>query len=308
MSLAQVHKALISGRFTVISSILIAILMRLLSGQAWDDHVLWIVLGIQIGIALILLQVNHSFTIIRTKTMLPAVLYLLFTTTCPSFYADYNGSIVAFCILLCLLFLMDSYQNPDSQKNALNISLILTITSLLWVPLLFFFPLIWYGFYRFRCLNFKTFFSSLIGILIVYFFIFSWSIYKNEWSIFFEHLPHKEDFLVIQPLAINIQDISVFAVLFILFIFSGYRIYGSGFSEKIRTSTFLHYLYLISICIFILLLLQSEWKFTWALILYIPLSFVLSHYFTLSTKKITSWLLLFTFAFFLGMYVWQLNS
>jgi hypothetical protein len=154
-------------------------------------------------------------------------------------------------------------------------------------------------------LNIKTFFASIIGIITVYLFAFVWAVYNEGIQAFVDLLPHYQDLLVLQSFGLTLQDLLVLSLVAVLFIISGFNIFMSGLSEKIRTGTYLNFLYLISICLAVALVLQSEWKINWTLMIYIPVVFILSHFFTLSIRKITSWTLLFFILFFMGMYVWQ---
>ncbi len=305
MNLRQIHNTLISGRFSVIIFIVLVVIMRLITQPDLSSIAFWAALLLQIGIALALLQVNYVFTIIRTRTMLPAVFYLLMTGSFPIFYTEWQGSVAASGALIGLVFLFSSYQNPDSQKNALNIGIILTLCSFAWPPLLFLFPLFWYGLYVFQSLNFKTFFASIIGVIVVYLFAFVWGLYNGGIQVFIEILPHTEELFVIHPFNLNVQDIVVFGLLFVLFIIAGFNIFVSGLSEKIKTGTYLKFLYTTSICIALVMPFQCEWKIQWTLLIYTPVIFILSHFFTLSTRKITSWILVVFILFFIGMYIWQ---
>ncbi|MDR3060905.1 MAG: DUF6427 family protein, partial [Dysgonamonadaceae bacterium] len=270
MSLKQIHHSLISGWFTVIVFILLVFIMRLLSQPDWNDPAFWAAFLLQVTISLALLQVNHTFTIIRSQTILPALFYLLMTGGTPLFYTAWQGSIAAFGVLICLIYLFGSYQKPASQLNALNIGLILTFCSFVWPPVLLLFPFIWYCFYAFRSLNFRTFFATIIGIMTVYLFVFAWNIYHGGIRNFFEMLPQWQEFLVIHPFSLDSLDILVFVLLAVLFVISGFDIFVSGLSEKIRARTYLKYLYLTTICITVVMNLQSEWKANWTLILCLP--------------------------------------
>ncbi len=305
MSVRSIQKSLIEGRFTVFVSILIFLVLRFaITPDRWNDEKIWGTTLVQIGVSLVLLQINHVFTVIRSRTFLPVLFYLLFTGTNPSLYSELTGSIVAFCVVLCLIFLFASYQEPQSQIQSLNVSLVLTLGSFLWSPVLLFFPLFWYGFYRFRSFNARVFFAGLTGIFIIYLFVFAWSLYRNDWTVFLSRLPHWNEMWISGIPSLCQKEWIIAGFLFILYVVSGTNLFLSGISEKIRTVSFLSYLYIIVFVGFVFLLLQSEWKETWALIVYAPLSFVLAHFFTLSTKKITAYLLIVCMLFFLGMYGW----
>ncbi|MDR1718607.1 MAG: hypothetical protein LBR67_00595 [Dysgonamonadaceae bacterium] len=306
MNISKIHSVFASGCRELIVTILFIVVMRLLTGvELVDDPVFWFVLALQIGIALFLLQFSNNYLIIREKTMLPAVFYLLLTGIDSTSYLNPEATAISLCCLICLHLLFRSYQNPDSQKDALNISLLLTLCSLMWQQALFFFPLVWYGFYRLRCLNYKTFFATIIGVLTVYLFIFTWMVYIDRPMDFLNFLPQKQDLLMLQPLLLTSREWALCFYFVIMFFVSGFSLYIINHTEKVRTSTFLHYLYFLSVVVFVLLMLQSKSKTNWAMALYVPMSLLLAYCYTLSRRKIVGWILILNFVFFLGLYLWQ---
>ena len=304
MSLKHIHNTLISGRSTVITSIILVSVMRLYVQPDLSDIAFWATLLLHIGISLTLLRINYLYTIIRSRTVLPSVLFLLMTTSSPMFYTEWKGSLAVAGTMICMINLFSSYQKPESQINALNIGLILTLCSFAWAPILYLFPLFWCGFYNFQSLNFKTFFASIIGIILVWLFVFVWSICNGGIQIFMNTISGFEGIFELHPLNWNLREWIVFSFVFVLVAISGIKIFLSGISEKIRTETYLKNLFLASICLVTAMIFQSEWDI-WVLLVYLPISFILSHFFTLSTHKITSCTLIFFIIFFVGIYAWR---
>jgi hypothetical protein len=253
-----------------------------------------------------LLNLTQRYVIIREKTFLPAFFYLLLAGVNPLYFYDLRGSVAAFLVVLCLLILFDTYQKPLSQRNALNMSLVLTLGSLYWAPLLLLFPLFWYGMYWFKSLNFKTFFASLMGLAAVCLFLFAWSIFKDDWTVFVQMLPDWSalwDFRF--PPLVTVTELVTNIFLGILFVLSVVQIFMAGVSEKIQARTFLSYLSALAAVIAILFLGQNQWEKEWSLILYVPVSLLFAHYFTLAQRLAGMWLFLFTIVFFLSMFAWQ---
>jgi hypothetical protein len=305
MDIKKIHKNFISNRFPCVFTVIVFIVLRFLGNENWTSATLWAITIIQIIIAISLLYLNTTFVIIRQRTLLPAFFYLLFTGTEPLFFYDIEGSISALIIVFCLFFLFATYQKPESQACIFNISILLTLGSFIWAPLLFFFPLFWYGMYRFRSLNIRTFFAGIIGFFMIYLFIFTWSILKGDLNIFLDSFPDLDNLWNIYLFNFNLKKWIVIGFISILFIFSGAKIFMSGIVEKVRAMATLSYLYLFALLIFIFFLFQNKWEKEWILILYIPISFLISHFFTLSNKNWTIWLFFFTIIFFLGMFGWE---
>jgi len=303
MKLTQIHKSFVSGRFSLFLTLLIFIGLRIYVTNDWSSGALWIVMALQVTIALFLLYLTQAFVIIRQRTFLPAFFYLLFMGTNPLFFYDIRGSVVALIVTFCLFILLQTYQEPKSQKKSLNISLLLTLGSFYWPPLLLLFPLFWFGMYRLKSLNVRVFFASLVGFFVVYLFIYTWSFYKNDTNLFLNSLPDLDAFWTIHPYSFSLKEWVISGFLAFLFIITGLRIFMTGMAEKIRTMTILSYLYAFTFIVFVLLLVQSEWRKEWVLILFVPFSFLVAHFFTLSHRKPAICFFIFTILFFVGIFV-----
>jgi hypothetical protein len=308
MNIAKIHKLFLSNNllfFTIVFAFIAVRLYPIVNQNQWDNLSLWACLLIQIGIAFFLLQLNHTFNIIPGRTFLPASFYLLLIGCNPVFNSDLKGSITALCFVFCYYFLFDSYQKPKSQINAMNISILLVLGSLLWTPFLFFFPFFWQGFYRFKCLNMRVFFASLTGFVIVYLFTFALSLFQEDRNIFFSLLPQFDSLFVIQK-----PDFTVFEWIscgFLLFIYliTGIYLFFFNISERIWTISVLSYFFFSIFFMFIFLFLQSEYKSSWGLIISIPIAFLTGHFFSHSNKRGIQYLLLLFFLFFIGIGIFQ---
>lgn len=302
MNAEKIHRILLSSRaplFTIVFAF-IAVRLYYMNNQ-WDNAIIWGSLLIQIGIAFFLLQLNHVFNIIQKHTFLPALFYLLFTGGNPIFYDDLKGSIAALCIVLCYYFLFSSYQNPKSQARAMNISILLVLGSLLWTPLLLFFPVVWIGFYHFQSFNGRVFFASLTGFVIVYLFIFTWSLYQGDKNVFLSFLPQSDTLLVVQKPDLTVAEWITCGFLFINYLIIGINLYFFNISEKRWVVSILSYLFISSFIVFIFFFLQSEYKSSWGLVIYIPIAFLTGHFFSRTNNRGIYYLLLLFLLFFIGI-------
>ncbi|MDR2621926.1 MAG: hypothetical protein LBC48_05010 [Dysgonamonadaceae bacterium] len=298
MKISNIHKAFVSNWVVFIACILAFLVFRL--QEDWSNPNFGVITLIQVGIALFLLQLNNIFSIIRHRTLLPALFYLLLAGCNPVSNLDWKSGLVVLLMMVNYLFLFHAYQKPNSQLNALNISLILVLGSFLRPQLLLFFPVFWFGFYWFRSFNLRVFLASLIGIIIVYLIIFAWSIYQDDWQMFLLYLPKPEEiFFVYEPNLSNYELVNLGTVLFV-YIFAGYNLYVSGISERIRTVSLLKYMYIFSFLILFMAFVQPEYRSFWELIAYISIAMVLAHYFTL-TNKLSIKILMLIFIFGLSI-------
>jgi len=305
MNTEKIHRQFLSSRLLLFTFVFVFIVVRLYPFTHLGNLSLWACLLIQIGIAFFLLQLNDTFKIIQNHTYLPALLYLLLIGGNPVFYNNFRGSIAALCLVLCCYFLFDSFQKPNSQLNALNISLLLVLGSLLWTPLLFFFPLFWYGFQRFQCFNARVFFANLLGFFIVYLFIFAWSIFQGDKHIFFSLLPQFDALFVFQRTELTGIEWVIAGFLFAIYLVIGIYLFFYNISEKVWTISILSYFYFSTFIIFIFFFFQNEYKSSWVLIIYIPIAFLTGHFFSRTNNQRIHYLLLLFILFIIGTKFFQ---
>jgi len=282
IGIKKIHKAFIANWIIFVICVCIFLAFRFWSD--WSNFNLWITTLMQVGIALSLLQLNHIFTIIHRRTLLPALFYLILVGCNPIFSLDWKGSLVAFLMVVNYLFLFHTYQKPDSQLNALNISLILILWGFFWPPFLLFFPIFWIGFHWFHSFNLRVFLASLIGIVVIYLFIFVWCIYQGDWGMFLPFLPKPEEVFPFQKPYLSNYELITLGVILFTYIFAGLNLFVVSISEKVRTISLLKYMYISSFFIFAMAFVQSEYRSYWELIAYISFALVLAHYFTLTNK------------------------
>ena len=308
MSIDKVHKLFLSNKLLLFTIVASFIAVRLFSADSQLDNLsFWGSMIIQIWVAFFLLQLNNTFNIIQIRTFLPTIFYLLFIGINPIFYYDIKGSVAACCFVLCYQTLFASYQKPLSQINALNISLLLVLGSLLWPPLLFFFPVLWLGFRHFQCFNIKVFFASLSGFVIIYLFIFALSIFLGEKKLFLSLLPQANELFIFQKPYLSVLEWSTWGFLLLFYLIIGLYLFTFNISERIWTILILKYFYFSAFIGFFFFIFQNEYRSAWGLITAIPLAFMNGHFFSRSNNRWMQYLLLLFFLFFVGIGVAQLN-
>jgi len=301
MNIEKIQNRLLTSKLLLFTIVFAFIAVRLFAaGSQWDNLSLWGSMLIQIGIAFFLLQLNLTFNIIKERTFLPALFYLLLIGSNPIFFFDIKGSIAALCVALSYYCLFASYQKPESQINALNISLLLVLGSLLWTPLLFFFPVFWRGFHRLQCLNTRVLFANLTGFAVVYLFIFALSIAMNDRNIFLTFLPHIDILLFFQKPDLTIFELLTAGFILPVYLAIGFYLFFLDISESVWTITALSFFYFSLYVIIFFFLLLPEYKSSWGLISFIPVAFLCGHFFSRLNKRIVQFSLL---AFFLFLVV-----
>lgn len=243
-----------------------------------------------LGGALLLHRANYILVLIREKTLLPFLFYLLFISTNPDFLPLKATSLGVFCLILAIYQLFISYHNPEAKGKAYNAALFIGIGSLLWVHILWFLPLFWMGMYSLRTLSIRTFLASLLGIGTIYWFLLGWCVWFGDYTPF--TIPFAALFRIRFLVTQEIGWLSWVSILWIVLLtgISAINIITHEFEDVLRTRQFLSFLMAMSVWAFALFFLYEQASEEFLETACIPTSILIAHFFTIMRRKIVFWL------------------
>jgi len=115
--------------------------------------------------AFLLTQLNNKYTIIRTRTFLPILIFFLLMSSWNETHIT-NGSHFALTLfIISLFFILNMFHNKNASEEAFTGSLLISISSLLINPLIFIIPVFWIGFMMMQSFSTKTLLASVIGTI-----------------------------------------------------------------------------------------------------------------------------------------------
>ncbi|WP_455586116.1 hypothetical protein [Bacteroides sp.] len=251
---------------------------------AWADRILSFALYAVIGYFLI--ELNNTFAIIRMRASVQTAIYFLLVTICPGMHLLYAGDVAAVAFLISLYFLFKSYQQTRPVGHIFNSFVFIGAGSLVFPQLLYFIPLWLIGAYNFQSLTLRSFCGAIIGLSVPYWFLFGHAFFYGEMELFYQPFIELVHF---QPIefgkSLQLWELVTLGYLFILFIVSAAHCIVSGFEDKIRTRSYLHFLIFLSLCIFLFIFLQPAHCMDLLSLLLIGVSILVGHLFVLTSSK-----------------------
>ncbi|MDL2221106.1 DUF6427 family protein [Parabacteroides sp. OttesenSCG-928-N08] len=275
-----------------------------------DNKALTYLIGLLLmgGGGFLIQRSNYALVLIREKTFLPFLIFSLLISTNTDFIPLKSTSVAVFCLILAMYQLFSSYHDPDSVKRAFNAAFFIAIGSLLWVHILWFLPLFWLGMYQFRSLSLKTITASLVGLLTVYWFLFGWSLWTEDFSYFTIPLGA---FTKIRPLSITgttlIDWLNICFVLIVSLV-AVFHFITHDHEDSLRSRQFLSFLILFGICSYLLFFIYEQSSEEFLQITCIAVSILLAHYFTTRRNKYTFALFYLGIFFLTSLYMYRLWS
>ncbi len=271
---------------------------RILPGKAFT-YIIGMVL--MFGGAFLLHRANYVLALIREKTILPFLFYVLFISTNPDFFPLKSTSLGVFCLILALYQLFLTYHDPETRAEAYNAALLVGVGSLLWIHLLWFLPLLWVGMYNFRSLTPRTFIASLLGVGTVYWFQLGWCVWQQDYTPFTQVFPllFKVRLLSIGGIA-TVDWISI-AIMLLLTVVASINILTHEYEDSLRSRQYLFFLILMAIWAFGLYFLYEQVSEEFLETACIPVSILVAHFFTVARGKVVFWSFYATLVLFIAL-------
>ena len=228
--------------------------------------------------AFVIQRINDVEMLIRERTRLPLMLFVLFVSTNAGLMPVKEVSVVLICLVFMIYELFNSYQLPESTGRFFNAGLLIGISCMFIPQVLWYVPLLWLGMYQFRSLSYKSFFASLIGVLIVYWFVLAWCVWYNDFSMFGSLFSSLASFDIFSNSLLFQYHRIGFVLIVILQITASFFIKMDAFNNSVRVRQMLSFLLNMSAWTLILLLLYSKNTDSFMEILYLPLSVVIAYF------------------------------
>ena len=244
------------------------------------------------------------FVIIKEKTTLPFLLFLLLNSANTGFYPIQPISFALFLLIFSLFELFGSYQNPQAISRMFNVMVYLSAGSLIWPYLLWFIPVFWFGMYKFKIWNAGTVGASLMGLFTTCWFVLGWCVWKHDYTVFTNLVQCITDIriMIMQEswLIEWLAPLCVFFFMIILYV----QISLLEHENTIRTRHFLSFLLIFGIVSFALSICYASGFDDFLCVFYLSASIIISYFFSGKYGIIASLLYyLFTALFILILFI-----
>jgi hypothetical protein len=211
-------------------------------------------------IAALISRLNYQFSLIRTRTNLPFIVPLFLFSLHPYFLVMSADYVAIALSLMALSSLLSSYQQPDTQIFSFRSAVLIGVAGLFQLYALVLLPIWWRGEVEMRGVQPKSFFTSILGVLLVYLSVFSvYFLYENVEGFV-------EPFLNFGR--ISVEDIPHFTaekwagIAFVLLFFLLYILLTFSISVRVKVLTWTGTKFVISVIVLFFLFQIVYWRET----------------------------------------------
>ena len=168
---------LATGRATLPVTIIICLIMY---GITYQEKTDLLSLAIHGAIVYCLIELNTTFSLIRTRTTLHAAIFLFFLSGLPFLHAYSHEQWIPLLFTVSFSYLFRSYESVYAPVPIFHSFLCLGISSFLLPQVLYFIPLIYFYMIGLRAFTLRTFFAGLIGLLLPYWIALAYHLYAGN--------------------------------------------------------------------------------------------------------------------------------
>jgi hypothetical protein len=224
-------------------------------------------------IAWIISSVNRKFALIRSRSSLPFIVPLFLFSLHPWFLVMNGNYISVIFILLAFSPLLSSYQKPESYLYSFRAGILLAVASLFQIYTLALLPLWWRGERSMRGYQFRSFISSLFGVLLVYVTLFSLYFINDDIPGFIQPFLAFASFSLPALPVFTIAEWMTVVLILLFFISNMYFSIRTYSRDKVLTLSFMQFV--VFLIVFLLLLQVIFWSTT---LFFLTLSIALISY------------------------------
>lgn len=278
------------SRFTLHVAALYAIGIWLLCGllhQHW-----WVQFACLALSTLMMVLFNNSNALIRVYSRSVSAFFLILSCMACFLFPSMEGGIAQLCFSASLLMLYRTYQDNTSVGTAFYTYLFIGLGSLVNIQILWFVPILWIiqaGFVF--SLGFRTFFASLLGLILPYWFLAAWTLFKNgsDFSPFVDHFTPLVTFQFPHDYhTIPWSHLLTFALLVVLAFTGIIHFLRTSYQDKIRVRQIYYSLFFLNIVVMVFGILQPQHYDLVLRLMIITTSPLIAHFVTLTRTRITN--------------------
>ncbi|MGN0054416.1 MAG: hypothetical protein ACI378_10230 [Bacteroides sp.] len=257
------------------------------------------------GIGCLLIGVNNSFALIRMRASVQTALYYLLMAACPTLYMPGAGGVAALLMWPSLYFLFRSYQSAHPPVHLFHSFLCLGIGSLAFPQLTWLAPLFWIGASLFRSFSGRSFFASLLGWSIPYWFLLGHAFWHGDMALFCQPFHELVTFTPIRWMTEPWQWATVGYLALFYLIGAGHCLLMSH-DDKLRTRSFLRFLTWLGGILLLYVCLQPDKGMEMLSSLTAVTALLGGHYLVLTGGRWSNIVFILLMAGWLLLYLWNL--
>lgn len=205
-------------------------LSLLFRGGAWPQLVCFAVS------CYFMVELNNANALLRVRSRMVTATFIVLSCAASQLFASFTGSFVQLCFIIAMLLLFLTYQRPDSVGRIYYAFLFVGLSSMAFVQVLYFVPLLWLLMAtQLQSFSIKGLSATLLGLITPYWIASVWCLFERDFTPMTEHFAKLAQLAVpYRDMTINIGLLAVVVLTVVLSITGIVHFWLHSFEDKIR--------------------------------------------------------------------------
>ncbi len=237
-------------------------------------------------LAFLILKLNVQYAFIRVRTFLPASLFLIISSSMHDLHAMHPIYPAALFLILTIDRIFNTYDKETIHSNAFDAGIFLSIGSLFYLNLVFFFPLLWIGFLILKPkVNWREYILTTLGFILPWIAAITYYLATGNTEELIQTF--KSSFISHQPFFLGNLAVQIFiGFLALLTLLASFSLLTQYDGKKISSRKYFKAFFWIFFISFVLVLANRAVSQEIIIILAIPLTYLISNYLIFMKRQI----------------------
>ena len=251
---------------------------------------IWVEFAFTAMSTLLMVELNNRNALMRTYSRMVSCSFLALMTMAGLPQLSLKSSIVTMCFIAFYLIIWNSYQDKRSTGWTFYAFACIGLASLIFVQIGYFMPILWIMMMVFTLsFSVKTFFASLVGLIVPYWFAAGYFFYTDNIQGLVDHfcefINYSELFDYSQVTDHQVLNLSFVTLLTII---GSIHFIRTSYGDKIRTRMIYETFIMISVASIIFIILQPQHIQELGSILIVNTAPLIAHFITFTRGKFTN--------------------
>lgn len=281
----RLQNRIAESRYTLPVTALYSIVIWLAGGLI--NRRLWLPFALMVVNTYLMVELNNRNALMRIYSRMVSCSFLILTVMTSFLFDQTTAWVIGICSTLTYLLLFNAYQDKGATRWAFYAFLVIGIASLFFIQILYYVPILWILFgSKIMGLSWRTFWASLLGLVLPYWFYGGYSIYTNSFKGIAGHFAELGNFQGLLQIE-NLSSYQIFTFIFIalLGITGIIHFARSTYKDKIRTRMLYEIFSTMAILTMVFVLLQPRLYNQLLPILIVNTAPLIAHFIALSHTK-----------------------
>jgi hypothetical protein len=234
--------------------------------------------------AMLLNHLCNHYNLLGRPSFLPALMYIVVSGLFTPFLVLSSPLICNFLIIAMLYKLFSLYKGNEAQATAYDLGMLVAIGSLIYLPFIYFFLIIWISLVIFKPFNWREWIAGIMGYATIFFFLAVFYYLNNRLGQFYLiWLPLTTKFP--NRININYYNYLVLIPVIIILLLCFFKLRQNFFKSYVQIRKSFQLLFVIFIVGCLSFYVKEQFQLNHFILCAIPAAVFFSYYFLYATPK-----------------------